>query len=836
MTALESLAISKLTGLTTNPLATIVTRDYYFNVFDETIPPPENIVGVEYDATGQPSSYSDSLVHVIRVHSYRTVSGKKEYSAKYAVGYCQLSGLPESGIAWTWDAPSGGADGYIVLSGRTDNLYAPYGNRLPFQSWEETLTESYNDEFTVRDADDLGLDISDPIYNPVAVGPWTRELQLIKTDIFTILEDGFLTITSDWLVSGPWCVAVGDRLVTNYGTGGAAFVGTNTDSIPHYKDVKFYYATDDHAGNVDVLTTCFFKEERICPTTTETYSCTLASSATVHLTAIIECSSGTGTWSHAVIVISGVITVVSETWTEVSNGRLRLDAEIALPSGASSLSIDASTTAGDITYWCIWADLEFATTTLTPSVVDGVHPSSTVSMVDYGAISTAGFVSSFWAAGNLALRAKGINGVWSAKTLPVFAEYTFLENSLPNYHEANSVYDLSGDDDSGVAGPRGSCLSDETFSVTPAVANRQSLWPVFRDTDFLTWKSIDLTGATKPVPFYSNGNHFRSDVASVAAGGYELVSGFIVGNEEFIRISYESSTLIDMYYSSFTDADPSNPATYDGIISTGTLKLPEDFSIPAGYTVAFKSADGSAFSFRHRTSKFFDYDHANDGIEPRFFRIRDDLDEYGTPCGATEHLSYNYTRGTKPDEQTEPHQHEIPQSGYCIFRLTVSRSPVLGVIPTIGEASLGVDVGIMVGCDIDNAGTFTSLETVTILADEGEASVDVFWPVVKGVALAYQSTDEVDVKAFVNFMPGVITNFDQDSTLNCGYNFGTLLGYFSTAKGRFKGKPCFEQDMVMRFENNTFYNWPKGSNLMSWVTFPASATIYNDLEALLNEL
>lgn len=856
MDALAGLANAKLGPFSGVSSATrIFHKPYEFSYFDANVLPPSGVVGVGSADSG--SAGYDIGIHVVRVYSFKTISGRKHYSKKFATGWFKVTSALNNNITWSWNPPPGGADGYIVLSGH-ENLPGGYSERtanftLPFHNWKEVTSPTFFTtwEIDYRAADGQFITLTNPDYNPINVAPWTREMGLIKNDIFTLMEAGSFDITSDWLLSGPWCVAVGNRLVTNFPAGGAGTTGARLDAVCHYRDVEFYYPAAAHAGNVTITRESFTKTQRSgSQLNTPSASYTTGSGfagGTVTGKLVVECQTGVGAWTRSLVVVTGVITIVSEVWREIGQ-RIECDFVVMLPSGVSTLRADVSSTGGVNTYWCLWAGLEMASVVLTPSSVAGIHPASATAKVVYGNVVTS--VIGFWGGVvRAALRAGSIDGVWVAKTLPVMGVHTFLDQDLPNYAAGfRSNFSSSG---MGSSGPRSAVpfylldeqgnviepfVGEENF-VEPAVANRPSLWPVFRDVDFLAWKVLNPGGAKKPVPFYSNGFHSSNRRENVVDNLVNWVQ-FVPENGDSIRVSASGNVPVRIYYSTTGAAiDPGNSGTYNGYVDTGTLRIPEDFPIATGQNVsfAFTAVSGTLTTVDWRYSLFASHLNYDPGILPVFFSVggspnQDNIDGRA----ANETFSYNYSAGTRESFSLFEHSHQIPVSGYCIYEIAVRRQSVGGNIPTTGTVELAVQVGRMENVTIDSAGTFVSMQTVTIPAGQASATVSVFWPVLGGTPLAYQCAEAVDIAASVNHQPGVITNYDEDSRLYTG--FAPPFGYYSKPKGRFSGHPYFRKDRVLRFPNNTYYDWPRNASLNNFVTFPVCATVYNDLEALLNLL
>lgn len=810
-------------------------RDYQFSCFDDAVEPPTNVIGTS--ASG--GDYTAGKVHTIRVHAYKTVFGRKRYSKRYATGSFLVPAGADLAVQWNWSPPSGGASGYVLLNGQ-EVLDGPgrYEFIMPFKYWLDVIAANYLDESSINwnnPGDLFVINPSDPNYNPVNAAPWTRELRLIKQDILNLVSNGFFTLTNDWLVSGPWCVAVGNRVVTNLGP------GTGVNALCHYKDIEFWYPTSAHSGDLTITRESFI-ENSSGPNTADTWKLPATLSAPARVTGrfLVRCDTALGTWSHSITVNSGAATIVSETWQDCG---LFLECEfvIDLPSGASEIWITAATTAGAPTFSRIWAGLKLDSIDLTPVDVMALHPSSACKKAVWGTgLTDAGQVSSFWGGvSNVSLRAEQIDGVWVAKTLPVFGEMVFLEPDIPTYGSYLSNYQVFGDQTTPgpraavpffVVGEDGEQVEPSAFAqnwMQPSVANKPSLWPVFRDVDYLTWKPLANSSLKSPVPFFSNGVFASFENVSVS-GDLHRGSVLAPDNAVALRVYATGDVPVRIYYSS-TGAliDPDNFSTYDGYVDGGTLRIPEDFPIDTGHnlTLAFTSISGDPLtSLTWRWGLFVNFPLWDPGLLPVFFK-RESIQGHG----AMELFSYNFAPGTRADNlfSTE-HLHERPLSGYCITRLIVRRTPrgtTFATIPTTGEAELEVQIGRMNGTTIDTPGTFVSMLTVTIPADDGQVEATVFWPVLDGTPIAYQCSETVDIQAFVNHQPSLISDFVRETTISPLY------------KGRFYGKPNFFggfNTRVLRFPNLTNFDWPLPDTLDSYIALPPTATVYNDLEAVLN--
>ena len=786
-------------------------RDFEFSYFDESLHPPTNVVGVINYGSGDYSGDGTSLV--VWVFSYKDVTGRRHYSKAHATGTVRFdTSMNPANVDWSWVASGDGEDGYVVIAG--GEAFAsgrPTGNL--FGWWQLIAATSFNDDnFTGwLDPEDDGVYGGD--YNPVTASPWRRELEYIKRTIYgEIGTPPPWTPDASWLVSGPWCVSVGTRLLN-----------TN-DSEDRYADVDFYYAADDHASDVTVTT------EAVMGTIVNPYHLlnSVAGAQTTFLQALTfndcptggtavfkivwtQTGSGTG-WAHTLSVLSGAATINSESWVETSN-TLTLEFNATLPTGASSLQIALTAASGTIVTHVFGINnygdgvtegkVIVQSDAVTPTDVPVIHPTSLGKMAACGSMDqTQGPVvmntNSFY----LSLYADGIEGVWAAMTRPVFCVNTYLESKLPNYAQVSQ-----GDE----SGPRDTGENEDAVAlVTPAVRARPSMWPVFRDEDFATWANFG--GRKAPVPYFKGFNVSTNlGSRSLAAGAKISGSIFIPSNCLTAQIQ-AGDTALPIYYDQTVKPDPDVPATYLGF-TTSPLRIPLDYAATLGANLLYTIKNNTAASviFDLRSIIFSDGVTYHPGETPQFFGRDDD------GRGVIESYSYNLT---SPKNTGAGFASETPLSGYCIYELRVQRRATgsgIKVVPSTGTADLDVDIGLMRDCALGIPGTFELLQTVTIPADAASVTVEVFWPVLAGWPLAYQCNEAVEVFAATNFQPEYLVTFVPTSTAG------------ARMWGTYSGTPVI-QNKVLRFLNE---NWTTAGFHVDYVTHPVCAPIYNDLEAVI---
>lgn len=800
-----------------------IYRDFEFSYMDSEVLPPTSLAGVVNLGSGD---YGTGGLVSIRVYSYKIISSRRHYSKKFASACIAEGATFPSNIEWTWTPPSGGADGYIMVWRGGQLFEEPITGSPGFEAyWKDVSTAGFVDNgyFNETLAEDTGILAQN--FCPVESGQWRRELERIK-----ITANAYSAADESWVVSGPWCCSVGTRLVSISGT------------FTRFKEIEFWYAADDHSGDVPV-TAMYVLGTSGAPVsipddisgTTDSAQFTLnfnSVTGTSVVTGRISCgrSVGGAGWTHS---ISGSGTVVSETWTEVSATVLALDFVFNLPQGTSSMVVNVTSLVGVVnTPGFFYADATTLVDTITPTDETIVHPSSAGKKIDVsGSFDPNDPVMHFM--GGAGIKADtidvGINGVWVAKTLPVFCVNTYLESKIPT----GGVYsgDGTAPDTTSQRGMVPGLYDDPgnppVTPVVPAVGARPSMWPVFRDTDMLTWrvypgKEQDDLINDYLVPFFANGNFISFGSQTILAGEHRSYLFFPPDNFEAGKIEAEGTTL-PIYFSQVDYPDPDNPSTYDGVVPS-PLRMPSDYNPTPGsgvlYTIKNNTADSVTFNLR--TTNFTTLDGAVGGWWPGpvpVFFYRTDENR-----GAFERYSYNFTT---PKSDGLGIQSEIPLSGYCIYEIKVQRASTgatFRTVPAAGQPELDVSIGLMRGTTNDDVGTFEELLSVTIPEDDASITVTVFWPVLDGAALVYQCSEVVEIFAAVNFQPEYIAQYVVTSS---------HPSYSSQKWGTYSGLPIASTS-VLRFRNESFR---AGSGFTEgYVTHHAAADIYNDIEAVLNVL
>jgi len=792
MDALATLANAKLSPAT----------PYEFARFDATIEPPGAVIGAIVPGLG----YSgDGQTLIIRVYSYNTVAGRKIYSQKYAQGSVTLD---TSGswfnVNWSWTAPGSAPTGYTVVSW--------YNHVSGFYDWADyrlTGGTSFTDDGTGWSR-----------RSKITDGAWRRELLRLRTDIFLGPDDTVhplrfsngKTLGSAAMVSGPWCVAVGSVLQPSI------------QDVPlnGYQAVKFLFADGDAPSGILIQTT---------NTQTGLQMMTITQTAATSWTMPVQLLSGAA--GHVQLVFTGGVNAssVCASGTSVyAAGVLTVDMDVT--AGTTYDCTISTTTAPGSGFLQSAVDITL-TTADASTIVDGVglHPTAGVKSVAvpdsffevawFGRQDSSS-VASFdhCASGQMTMtETHGVDGVWVAKTPPVWAVQTFLDQDLPQYW-ADDI--LPADR---LAAPTAG------GAINPAVAgnNRSAIWPVFRSTDFGVWQTNrDLY--PRPVPFwpFDPFHDFRSDAAALAPGETKhFPSLFLPVNLHDWQVALETSTLT-IYVSSTDYPDPDNPATYDfsaggGFTLSSVASVAAWQGATAYFTIHNTGVDAAVFNVRHFLARLDDASNYY-GDAPVFFPLE--------TSRKPSYEKYSYTTnfcgsGVYPGDVAG---FPVPQKGYCIYEIILRRAPVdngqgIALAPAADTADLTVTIGVMRGTQYGTAGTFTALQVFTIPAGQAELRASVFWPVLGGTPLAWQCAEALQVFPLVNFQPFacvklVIAGDERLSTFSGGQHFAKQ----SNGAGRNTSGPL----ALLDYNNSDIA--PR-----HWL-LPVNATIYNDLEAVLNLL
>jgi hypothetical protein len=231
-----------------------------------------------------------------------------------------------------------------------------------------------------------------------------------------------------------------------------------------------------------------------------------------------------------------------------------------------------------------------------------------------------------------------------------------LEGALPSY------FNLIPNSRSGPRDPSPYPAAEEIEQVAPSVKALPSLWPCFRDTDFLSYGT--LGGRSKLIPYYSNGA-FSSENRVLAPNVPDYPFGGITFPTTPLYAKIESSVAgVKFYFSEADYPDPTNPATYD-YTATTSATFPADIPFPAGgtYYMTLVNEGASSVTIALKTQAFRDYPDYHPGTKPVLFPH----EESGR--GALELYSYNFPL-TKHDPSLPFRRTETPLLGQCVHRVS----------------------------------------------------------------------------------------------------------------------------------------------------------------------
>lgn len=774
LTSVGSLATTKLSP----------TTPFSFPPVSDTLLPPATLTGaVDYTA----GNYLPGGLLLVRIYSYKTISGTKTYSSRYTIGSVTTvaAGHTQFKVTWTWPAASG-VDGYILTAAdQPCNANIPYPGNYGGQFWDVGSVTTVLDTFDTTTPKwkklfgaESGSGVSAYYNSPVDNGPYLNELSRIRHYLFAptplgISQVDTRSITDSWLVSGPWCVAAGTacqayiKAIYN----GATLV--NITPVKTFKNLALY---TEHSSDLPTLT-------QALPTPT-------VSSGTVS-----GASSITDTWAFTGVagVINGTVVytlaetntgtdgrfphvgnyTVSITGTGISYVFSSPDAFTGVftftftnVSVASSvvISITSPVPIGAATY----VSRSVTSMTWTYVYVSGGTSvkgiSTSGAMYKIGNLPDSKFTYELSGTYNTIPFDSGVvpfypqwvstyPGAWVARTLPAWNLYTMLTQDLPQY-----------------LAPGNLDKTRETCPVPKGVAveagrSWPSVWPVFRDTDFGSWRNGDGNALpTGPIPFWPNdpfhvfSAYPNNTVASLTM--FPLTALVIDSTMEDMKLVVTDPSLV-LYVLRGSEPDTS---TFDFRVTGGALSLKAllggSLASWVGQLVwvgVFNPGPAPA-SFDGQLGVYhFDNVGGYPGDTPVFFPINTDH----TPQAESFSYSQNLVGSSGWASTAAP----IPLLGYCVYDL-VLRMPASDngngiLIPTVAPAAGGgqsVDIGLMIGTTDVNPGTFQLLQTFVIPTGQSQLRTSVFWPVTSGAALAYRSSEVITVLAGTNYQPWTFTD------------------------------------------------------------------------------
>ena len=663
-----------------------------------------------------------------------------------------------------------------------------------------------------------------------ADGNWLDELNRIRGDIFdlTILYDATpaLAIDDEWLVSGPWAVAVGPSLL-------GAIVDAAGLLLPCYKDVTFYFADapglELHTGIIlgtEESPTSITNSGHLTSNQTLTVDCDQDGALTARLVwncywfgggAAPDDPPDIGTITKSATPATGV------TWSvEGSGEQFQIIATVAVDLVAGVNTIDFSVTAP-------------ANYSLSPTngasgfngvmLIDGFFPLASATVIeDTAGLDRLADVKKLTAATHASatvIDCHGVefgpgwqvsdlevHGLFTAKTLPTAGVNTYINVDLPQYLTRSAPAITPGElkaigpGDEQFSSPRQSASGLEINTVDPAVKNRGALWPVFRDTEYGEWNG------ERPIPYWPLDDlHLFGDTPGqlLEPAGEQFAFLFIATETTRFELDLVGGEDLLVYVREAGFPNPNDPSGYD-FVSVGGFIYPDDvppalLPLYVNTTIFYliQNPTAAIVNYSRRTETFAD------DPEPRFFPTRDD----GRPYIE----SYSYlVEPVSAGKARLP----IPFAGYVIYDLIVRRRPRnnahgIALAPT-DEPTLAVKVGTI------RAGMFHELIEVEIPENEAEIRTAVLWPVVTGASLFYQCQEAVIIYAAACQQPQMHSKFAPEQEI------------FSETHGTFSGRPWFTRT-ALRF-NNTEMTFPDASEIV----FPVPSDAFNALEALLTVL
>lgn len=765
--------------------------------------------------------------------SYKTIGGKKTYS--YLPITSDFKSNPSSGdfsMTWTWVSPTGATapDGYVAVNA----FSAP---DAPYQfNWKDignvqTLTVT-SPSFPGFVLDQSMGDGGDATNLPCGNAIWLKLLNRIRqtpvflTDIMCLNSgdvtglvniggigltyDGSITpVGIDGLVSGPWCVGVCDALANTltawvprtsiYIVAGLGVPTFSPGYTQCYRNIKFYFRHAD-VPNIDIS----YQNQLLSfvigsdPLTTST--------AHYHLK-IVSCSdghikvqdTGGGTVWVDMDVVAGNTYDISFDWTGLTPTGLPFPKTLDFVFTSPDV-MGAGTPAAGIEYGNDVRSIDV------PDSYCEIEFNNFVTDAGLGGTETIQLCTTCL---QLTLTEQnGVSGIWVANTIPSFGVMPYLDQDLPTYLPSESF----------PADTRRFAL-DGSKPYIPVVNNRGALWPVFRDTDFTP---DSLAGLPFNGSLAWQKSIFTKYVQSNSFSG--LVPPYEPSETLFLNSLFVPDGSLDVRF--FLD----NPAETLYVKANSPPTLSDfDASAIGGNWISLASAVPGFATNTFWYWGIYNPTSGNINTTSRTVVIQSNelpngtffptsKDNLGVVIPITEGYSYKFS------DTARTSNYPIPLLGYCVYSIKIRRAPVdngfgIAIAPSAGTSDLDVSVGIMVGFGFGAAGTFTNIQTFTIPSGQPEVVAAVFWPVLNGTPLAYQSDEGVAIRAEANFQPQCHSTFT-DTQVSFGGEMETV-GFWS-------GPAWFSQNQALLSFIGGFITDP--------ITLPIGATIINDLESFLNLL
>lgn len=620
---------------------------------------------------------------------------------------------------------------------------------------------------------------------------WLAVLSQIRSDLFgsTLLYNASptRTPTSSWYCSGPWCVSQGTRCCLYLPT------ATGVD-FPAYENLKFLWATNLSAGPG-------FQEEAlinevILPGSglltnpgNESYSTNRTGLITGTITYLYVADAGqTQVQTESNYTLAGSAATFPYVFTSGLTGTgscygqfvfsmtavsssASYDYEITCPA-ASGLNITSTTN------WMFTNNSK-----IFPSVSSGVgiHPTSSISQCSLANVTSADV--------NLTMNSSTFGpyqthwlsdtpGVYTANTLPTWGMQVFLDQDLPQYYDQGNTISgypsgpwSHGSDFVQEPAPNPATTEINTLPQAGGTGN-SAFWPVYPSSAFnfqtnfpgpYFWNETLLNSNQDPFHFFQQ---FPTTLVAGASTG--ILGSFQLTQSNLHNIKLWATDATQKIFIKLNDiASPTN-YTYE---ATGTFDL---ITATSGNVVPWQSAfwswcvqnpNGTGSTFLAQQGVFYPDSNNVYSDNPVFFPAA----TFGT--NQIEPFSYNlapnlFETPINPWPENTPLDCylSIPTSGYCIFDLRIRRAPVANVngiflAPSSGTADLVVDIGVQQNATFATSGTFSLIQSFTIPAGQAELHTQVFWPVIGGAPIAYQSVGDVNVFASANFQPAIFSNY-----------------------------------------------------------------------------
>ncbi len=807
--ALATLANSKLSPSTA----------YAFPPFagNEQISSPNKITSLAtYGGTG---AFAAGSSVPFWLFPYRTISGLKTYS--YVPITTDFTGVTSSGafaLKWTWTNPSSATapEGYIAV--------IPFELNGGFQLiWKDiglvsTLTEdgSFSDPAWKFDQTlDQNNPPNGPTNNlPCGHGAWLKPLNQIHSDLFKGMDlfgGSSITFDPSFLLSGPWCVSAGPK----------CYLYINSTSI--YKNLQFWYSVADSATGNELAPEAEFLNS-YTGGVDGVNSLNWSQNVTVNGRMVLLSSpNGQNASDWTLSASPGITPSFDANYFDPVNGfvtALIFDFDAVTYSVGTPLTITATPTAGGhiinsgnpagggLSVNCTFTGDSAA---YTDSDVTAIHYAGKDAKSAALPNSLPQITFTTGIGGSVALDSHFkafCNGVYVANTLPTLGAMPYLDQDLPQY---------SPSDDTANPSSRRTLLSNSLPPI-PHVDNRGALYPIFRDTDFTpdnvggqalngskAWQGL----GTKFVSYSSNTGAIPPSPTTLHTTLFFLIAA----NNTLLKQLrfYFSNPSCTLYVKA---GAPPTLADYDFAFSGGFWGTVPYTSSPTAtvWYVGILNNTGASITATTYAMQFNSITAPNGSFFPV---VQDDAGDF-----VPQHEGYSFHWWNNTNTDLLP----IPQRGYCVDSITISRQPVdngsgILIAPSTGTSSLNVDIGLMQGWGFESAGTFQKIQTVTIPAGESSATSICFLPVLSGTPIAYQSVEQVQIRCAVNFQPQMHSSFDSVTVKKAGSDYS--VGYFD-------GAAFYNPDYALL----AFVDGDKQQPIV----LPVSAVVYNDLQTLLELL